>query len=158
MARGFRQKIELTPDERRITEKFGIKLAAELKEQIFEVDGTPTLTVKYPDKTFKKKPVTGIGLFFTGLYLGAKGTPIFVFAPEDAQEWEQVEFEAKQLDEVIPLFGGAVARSLGVTGEAVGEVFKRAVIHELQAEQAAKKVDADKSVSGLQSNPNFGLF
>jgi hypothetical protein len=63
----------------------------------------PTLTVKLPDDTFRKKPSPNTAYYPKSAYQGVRDM-VFIFTPEDPQEWVQIEVAAKQMDDIFPLF------------------------------------------------------
>ena len=153
-----RVKKPVDPASKLVIEQVGVKVVAKLRDVLFEIEGTPLLAVKYRDNSFKKKPVVNVGLFLANIYVGAKGTPIFCFTPEDAQEWVQVELEAKQLDEVVPLFGAAVAEAFESRGEAINQVFGRLVSDASDSRAEKKQAEVVQTAANYSANPNFGRF
>ena len=135
--------------------------------EVFETDGTPTVTVKLPDGTFRKKPAPPTAYYMAGAYVGSRDT-IFCFTPEDPQEWIQIEVPAKDMDQVFPLFlntmqewasarfmqadaarGNVIAATKSVT-ELCKLIFGYAETDEKRA--------AELDDSQLISLPNFGMF
>lgn len=137
------------------------------QDKTYSADGTPTLTVKMPDGTFRKKPAAPTEYFPSSAYQGARDT-IFCFSPEDPQEWAQVEVGSKDLDNVFPLFlddmkhwasvkfmpGGA---SRGNAIDATGSVSQLVDLISIYGEEDRKRAE-EADATDLTALPNFGIF
>lgn len=143
-------------------EAAGKEIINKLGDQFFEVDGTPTSTVKYRDGSFKKKTLlAGWNFKLEYCYVGTRGKLIFGLSPEDAQEYEFVEMETKDLDYSFPMIGPTAAPLFQFEGEKleglITKVVEDAAIAEVRRMEQEKK-DAEMAALGYQENEEFGAF
>lgn len=142
-----------------LLEEIGNEFADALRGKFFTVEGTPLSTVKYADKTFKKKPlIAGWEFSIAYAYVGKRGNMVVGLAPEDAQEYEYIEMEKKQLDEVFPLIGPAVAKLFGHEAEKFGYVLDLEVHKRASAAYEAAVAEQAKAEQGYTENERYGMF
>lgn len=152
-------KADQHPEAKKILEEVGKEIAAALKDEFFEVDGTPMATVKYEAGNFKKKTLMAGWLFAVNYaYVGSQGKLILGMAPEDAQEYKFAELNPKEIDSAFPLFGAAVAKHFGVEDENFNLVIKAVVAQRLNAKVNAAEIERKQTEAALQSNELFGAF
>lgn len=148
-----RSPSSITPELKALREKIAEEAVVKLGGEFFEIEGTPTATVKYKDGSYKKKPVMpGIEFSPVASYVGMRGNIIFCFSPGDAQEYDTMEVEIKDLDTMLPLFGPAVAKAFDIEGvEAIRDIFD--IIGSRMAEET--KVETE---TAYENDPMFGRF
>lgn len=140
-------------------EAFATEIVDLMKEEVFEIEGAPTVVVKYsstsekPGSQFRKKPVFGGWEFMLSYaYVGARNRPVFGFTPVDKQDWEFMELEIKDIDTILPLAGPALAKHFGIdTTERFEEVF--AIAFEIRKARREKEAQLT-----YKDNPMFGMF
>lgn len=138
---------------------FAQEVVEKLAEEVFEVEGAPLVTVKYPNTdaldrpVFKKKNVYGGWNFLMSYaYTGKRGDVIFGLTPEDAQEWQFAEIALKEMDTIFPLAGAALAKAFGIEGlERFDAVFNHALVEQ-------RRLRAREAETAYQANPEFGMF
>lgn len=146
---------------RDVKTQVGEELIEALKklDKSYEVDGTPMATVKYEAGHFKKKTLMAGWEFMPAYaYVGASGQLIVGMSPEDAQEYQFVEMNVKELDSYFPLMGGDAADTFGVKGENLAKVIDEAVftrVEQIEAQKAKEKVESEANYG---ENPTFGMF
>jgi len=145
-----------SPEILALREKVAQRVLAALQNTFFEVEGTPMTGVKYEDGGFKTKPLDfNIEYMLIDAYVGLKGDIIFVFEPEDAQEYKTAEIMAKKIDAFMPLFAPAVAKALDIAGvEDIGDVLD--VIGQRILDE--EEVEAEKEKSVYKNDDAFGMF
>lgn len=149
----------LTPDAKRIMEEVASEIVEKLKGEFFEVEGTPTATVKYEAGNFKKKTLLAGWLFqLEYAYVGAMGKIIFGLSPEDAQEYKFAEMNPKEVDGAFPLAGGKIAEMFSVSGENAQAVIEEIVKSRLDAKAMAEEMEKRQTEMALQNNELFGAF
>lgn len=136
-------------------------------EKPYDADGTPTLTVKLADGTFRKKPAAQTAYYLADAYMGSREA-IFCLTPEDPQEWAHVEVGAGAIDDVFPLLTDDVkdwAKVRFMPGDASRGVLIDAEskmpgliarIFAFTHEDNKRAEEADDGA--LIAHPNFGLF
>jgi len=92
----------LSQDDKETLEAVGKKICQMLREEFFEVSGTPTVPVKYPDGSFKNKPIGGLALCPEYAYISSRDTLIFGFEPEGSQIWQHAEIPSEKLETIFP--------------------------------------------------------
>lgn len=146
---------KMTEDQISFLERVAKEVVDFLSDTPLEVDGTPKVTVKYSNATFKTKTImAGWNFFMQGAYVGARGRVVFDLTPEDAQEYESAEFLDKVIDDVFPMAGVELAKHTGSKKEDFLSVFyefmeRRAA--EIEEENSLAK-EAYKEIDG------FGAF
>ncbi|MGV1754777.1 hypothetical protein [Agrobacterium sp. CG674] len=163
MAKGKRPVVStVSAETKEFIEQCGKEIIAKLGDQFFEVDGTPTATVKYADGQFKKKPlIAGWNFKLEYCYVGQRGKLIFGLSPEDSQEYEFIEMDPKELDYTFPLVGPAVAPLFNLEGEKLTEILEAVIAQKTSDEVKAKeieKIEAEKAVLSYEENEEFGIF
>ncbi len=149
------RRADLTPAQIALLEDAGKEIVEALRGIPLEVEGAPKASVKYPDGGFKMKPILAGWNFFPDYsYLGKRGEVIFGLTPEDAQEYEFVEFSHKAMDTVFPLAGGQLGEKLGLSGENFKTLFNQTVIRLSEEAETAEK----RAKQEYAENPNFGMF
>lgn len=158
-----------SPDGR-LLESVGVQACDVLEDEVFAVEGTPTVTVKLENGQYRNKPLVGGQEFFLAdSYLGARGQLLLVFEPADGREYKHIELEVKKLDSVFPMFGGVLGEKFGIGEEEAEKVFKELVqLAALRArddvKQKEKKAAEEKAAEekrkafSYQDNPDFGRF
>jgi len=96
------KKPNLSQDDKEILESVGTKICQVLREEFFEVSGTPTAVVKYKDGTFKNKPIGGLLFYPQYAYVSTKNTLIFGCEPEDSQIWDYTEIPSEKMELIFP--------------------------------------------------------
>lgn len=153
------ENIEL---ERKLLAEIGAEIVKNLAGTFFEVDGSPTATVKYDTDgviTYKKRvllPTWNFVLEYT--YVGKSGNLIFGMSPEDAQEYTHAELPVKEMDNAFPLFGAAVATLYGKESENLAVIVAEVLAEKFQ--QHLEKIEQEKaqSIAALSSNELYGRF
>lgn len=149
-----------SPEQKAAAEAIGEKLVDLLNGEFFALEGTPKLPVKFPDGKYDTKPlVAGWEYTLKSTFVGARGYLVFQFEPEDAQEYDLVDFTVNQLDDFLPMFGPKMAEVLGYGGlELAPDVLARAVdaYHEKAALEAA--TEQHEAAEALSKLSNFGRF
>lgn len=138
------------------------------QDKAYSLDGTPTLTVKLNDGTFRKKPAALTEYFPSDAYTGSREIN-FCFTPEDPQEgWAHIEIAARNLDDVMPTFledAQGWAKAKFMSGDASRGVIidaQKSVVALLDkififaAEDEKRALEGDDSE--LTALPNFGMF
>lgn len=149
-----------TPEAIEAIEAIGVELVEKLGDQFFTLEGTPTLPVKYPNGSYKQKPLlAGWEYKLENVFVGTRGKPVFQFSPEDAQEYDFVDIYMDKLDDILPLFGPAFAQAFGIEDlDSPPAIMKRVVEERLNAEaQAAVKAE-EEAKQAFSANPLFGRF
>lgn len=135
-------------------------------DRAYDLDGTPTLTVKLPDGTFRKKPGPNTAFYPSYAYMGARDA-IFGFTPEDPQEWSHAEIPAKDLDGVFPLMlydiNAWAERRYKPSGEPLERLRTLKSVPDLidlifGLEVEARKITQAQDDTALLAHPNFGMF
>lgn len=158
MVKGKRPVV-ISAETKALIEQCGNEIIRKLGDQWFEVDGTPTATVKYSDGQFKKKPlIAGWNFKLEYAYVGQRGTLIFGLTPEDAQEYEFVEMNSVQMDNAFPMVGPAVASMFGLTGEKMHVILDEIVAKRLSEEVERKETEKAKAEANYDDNDEFGIF
>jgi len=157
-----RRKVTLTEEERKLREEIGSQIVEKLKEQSFECESLYKATVKYGEEEgnrFRKKEIIpGWEFFLSYHYLGAAGQMIFGLMPEDDQEYEFVEMNAKELDQVFPLMGSKIAETFGVKGEKLPEVIENVIAKHVEDQLMAAAREREAAIAAYEDNPEFGMF
>jgi len=96
------KKPNLNQDDKEILEAVGVKICQVLREEFFEVSGTPTAVVKYKDDTFKNKPIGGLLFCPKYAYISSRDVLIFGFEPEDSQIWDYTEIPSEKMEIIFP--------------------------------------------------------
>lgn len=158
MVKGKRPVV-ITADTKAFIEQCGMEIIEKLGDQWFEVDGTPTVTVKYPDGQFKKKPlIAGWNFKIEYAYVGQRGTLIFGLTPEDAQEYAFIEMDAKQMDNTFPMVGPSVAPLFGLEGEKMHVILEEVIAKRMTEEAEAKKAEIAKAETNYDNIEEYGMF
>lgn len=137
------------------------QLAEAASEHVFELEGTPSFDVKYPDGIFRRKAVpTNIGYQLAYIYLGSSGKPILGFRPEYAHEFDTFECEAARLDKFMPLLGAELSTftSLETPIESLPVLLQslaKTAVHEFDE---AEKRAAEDALKNYDNIPEFGAF
>jgi len=92
----------LSQDDKETLEAVGKKICQILREEFFEVSGTPTVPVKYPDGSFKNKSIGNLALCPEYAYVSSKDLLIFGFEPEGSQIWRHAEILSTKLEAIFP--------------------------------------------------------
>lgn len=137
------------------------------KDRFYSLEGPTLLTVQLPDGTFRRKEGFGTDYIpVTGRQ--GKRNAIFVFEPEDPQEWNTVEVEANKMDETFPLFlddvrTWALKRYIDSCSSRIKTLDEIehmtdmiSTIFKMEEEDIKKAEEADDS--DMVSLPNFGMF
>lgn len=127
--------------------------------EIFTIDGTPMLTVKLKDDTYRRKPaVGGQELVFQSIYVGKSNKVLFCFTPADAREWTLAEFDPEALDRDLPLFSPSLSTALGIDSESMSEILK--IMRKRIADEEAADAEAnERDLKNVYAdNPLFGRF
>lgn len=153
---------ELDPDIKRLTEKAIERVVQHMEDDVFEIEGTPMLTIKLSDDTYRKKPaIGGMELVFKSAYIGKSGKVIFCFDPVDEeQNYKGIEFNGTELDRDLPMFGPQMADAFAVENsvEAVNNVMA-VIMNKIQWEEQAAALEAEKALEvAYVDNPLFGRF
>lgn len=158
MVKGKRP-IGVDENTKRLLTELGEEIIEKLGDQFFEVDGTPTATVKYPDGSFKKKPLmAGWNFKLEYAYVGTRGKLILGLSPEDAQEYAFAEMDAKELDTVFPMVGPAVGPLFSVEGERLPFIIDT-IIHKRAIEEANRtKNEQARAETAYEENDGYGIF
>jgi hypothetical protein len=151
-------------DSKKLTRDTAVASIVEaLRDETFAIEGTPTVTVKKADGTFRTKPMMpGSEFFLTGGYIGARDKLYLIFTPVDAQEYIHIESETKKLDTIFPDFGFRLGAQFEIGEEAAHKVvneiialagtrLKKEALEKAAVEQAEKK-------ASYEDNPLFGAF
>lgn len=158
MAKGKRPVV-ISADTKAFIEQCGEEVIAKLGDQWFEVDGTPLVTVKYPDGQFKKKPlIAGWNFKLEYAYVGQRGALIFGLTPEDAQEYSFIEMDAKQMDSTFPLVGPAVAPLFGLEGEKMHVILEEVIAKRMTEETERKQKELVEAETSYDDNEEYGMF
>jgi len=96
------KKSSLGQDDKEILEAVGVKICQVLREEFFEVSGTPTAVVKYKDGTFKNKPIGGLLFCPEYAYVSSRDILIFGFEPEGSQIWDHTEIPSEKMEVIFP--------------------------------------------------------
>ncbi|MER9176253.1 hypothetical protein NKH72_21995 [Mesorhizobium sp. M0955] len=155
----------MAKDEQRkeLVERVGTEIVDRMKDEVFVIEGTPTVIVKKPDGTFRQKPmIPGAEFFLRGAYLGTRGKLNFIFIPADAQEYTHIEIDPKKLDSVFPDLGFRLGAHFEIGEEQADKVILEIMkLTELAtAKQQRQKVEAEEAEkkSTYTDNPLFGMF
>ena len=139
-------------------EEVGKRITAQMKGQMFEIEGTPQLAVLKPDGSYRVHPmVGGQEFFYHHAYVGKKGLLIFCFESADAQEYQHAEVDEKAIDNVFPLFASELAGKLGCPEESA-EAVVAFVIAQIHAEKEAEKAAYLAAEQSITNHPLFGRF
>jgi hypothetical protein len=128
-----------------------------------EIAGAPTVTIKLKDGSFRKKPIApNQELIYAGSYLGKSGKPIFTFKPFDAQDYEQVEFSASELDNHFPQFAEQASEALGIAAKGIDPLVGRLVKNIMEVVDRQKREQAEAAAKDTRftykDHPLFGRF
>lgn len=158
MVKGKRPVV-ISSDTKAFIEQCGKEIIEKLGDQFFEVDGTPTATVKYKDGTFKKKPlIAGWNFKLEYAYVGQRGALIFGLTPEDTQEYEFIEMDAKQMDSCFPMVGPSVAPLFALEGEKMHVILEEVIAKRMSEEAERKKVEKVQAENNYDNNAEYGMF
>jgi hypothetical protein len=148
-------KAKMTEQEKFLISTAMDDIIAAVKDDVFVVDHTPTVTMKLADGQFRNKPIfRGWEFFLTEAYIGGRDQLLLCFTPVDAQEFASIELVVGSADEVFPLLGGAIAKSLQVEGESLD-----AVIDAVRLKKVADAArEAKEAAVHVQANPLWGRF
>jgi hypothetical protein len=152
-----------------LTIEVGKKITELLKESIFEIDGTPKLTVKREDGNppySKKAMISGAEFMLTDTYMGSREGLILCFSPVDAQPFT-VEIPAKKVDDVFQNFGFELAQALEPEAQTVAVEDTMTIINQMvgrlrkqklaEAEEAEER-EKNRVANAYDGNPLFGMF
>ena len=134
-----------------------------LKEEFFEVSGTPTVTVKYKDGSFRKKPIAGILFALDYVYISAGKKLIFGFTPEDAQPWLSAEIPYENLDTIFPNLLTTIKKVIFDGDESVDDATWTEIITILVEAREQKTIQEEKeakarSEAQYANNSNYARF
>jgi len=153
-------RAQATPERIRLMERVIERITELRKGSLHPLDtGTPTVTLKMPDGGFKRKPLFGgYELVFSGGYVGKSGQPNFVFEPSDERDWKQAEFNLKELDVAMPLFGAELSSEVDIDEEKMPVLFEK-MLQKFAADDILA-ADAEKRAAQetYKNNPLFGRF
>lgn len=148
-------KEKMTATEKTFLEEIGQSICEKMEDELFEVEGSPTVVVKSNTGAFRKKPLFGGWQFFlTGAYIGSRDTLILIMTPADKQEFETIELSPSEADDAFPLMGGVIAQSFGLTSEKMPDVLGQII---KKARDGIKKSE-EESMTVYVNNPKFGMF
>lgn len=156
-----RKSAPVSPITREVKTAVGEEIVAALKaaDKSYEVDGTPMATVKYESGQFKKKPLMhGWEFMPEYAYVGAAGQLILGLSPEDAQEYQFIEMNVKDLDSYFPLMGADVAEIFKVEGENLANVVDAVVYARVEATTSAQAKEKVEEAIAYDDNPSYGMF
>ena len=170
-----KRRVVLTEQEKEVFEQFGKDcidiLNASADEGYFEVEGAPKLTVKYGKARDDSGRMFGHAVLLPGLtfrvsyaYVGSSGKLIFGLEPEDPQEYEFVEIDAKQADTYFPLVGPALGEAFAKRQECFAgieklpEVVEAVVTYRINTQKSAEEAAKQNAMEIAKDNPLFGLF
>lgn len=153
-------KKKLSPDEKARLEEIGQRIVSKMQEldEIVEIDGTPTLTIKRHTGEYRKKGMMhGSEFFFHDSYVGNRGHLIFVLEPvEWNEEFQYLEVASfKEIDNAMPLMAGKIAAAFNLGEiEKIGHVIQliEGILHD---EQKQEEKEAEVAA---QNNPIWGMF
>lgn len=133
----------------------GQEIINRVKEDVFEIEGSPTATVKNVNGSFRKKALFGGWEFFlTDCYIGVRDSLIFIMTPVDKQEFETIECSIKEADDFFPLMGSQIAARFDLTDERMPTVFDKIGA---SIEKAKKDIEQE-ALKAYSNNPQFGMF
>lgn len=141
-------------------EAIGAELVEKLGDQFFQLEGTPSLPVKYPNGAYKTKPlIAGWEYKLESVFIAVNGDPVFQFSPEDSQEYDFVDFKVSKLDDYLPLFGPAFAEAFGITDlDSPPAIMKRLTTERLMEAALAEANAEQEAKQAFSNNPMFGRF
>ncbi|RWB95643.1 MAG: hypothetical protein EOQ56_28250 [Mesorhizobium sp.] len=153
-------------ERKAVVEHVGAEIVTRMKDEVFKIEGTPTVVVKKPDGTYRQRPMLpGAEFFLMGAYVGARGKLNFIFTPADAQEYQHIEVEPKKLDGVFPDFGFRVGELFEIGEEKADKVINEIIkLTELTMQKEAEELkqqaaaEAEAKKSTYTDNPLFGMF
>lgn len=145
-----------------LKESVGDLIVTALADEVFTIDGTPMLTMKMNDGTFKNKPgIPGAEFMLANSYVGKRKQLIFIFTPVDAQPFS-VEITADKVDEVFGTFGSLAGEKTGIASERtefiVGALAKREKQVAEDRKAHVQKTEATRLEDHYRNNPLFGSF
>jgi len=140
----------------------GKQIVRLLADEIFTVDGTPTVTVNNPNIGYRNKPLSpGAEFMLKDAYVGARGNLIFILSPADGQDYT-IELDPKKIDDVFVDFGGTLGEKVGIKSEKTDAIVRKLITMERNAaEKRAEELERQKfqqTASIYNSNPLFGRF
>jgi hypothetical protein len=150
------------PKHLEIVKKIGERIVERMKEvdAVFEVEGSPTMTVDMKDGNYRKKVMfAGWEFFMKSSYVGQRGNLIFVLQPVEKQEFEFLELNVTEADSCLPLMSGIISEALGY-GSVENMTNLISMMHKLihsEIESAAKNDEMER-IKVASNNPNWGRF
>ena len=154
-----RKPVVIDAARKTFLEDLGKEVVSKLDGMFFEVEGTPVANVKYSDGTWKKKTlIAGWEFALAYAYVGARGQILFGLTPEDAQEYQFAEMNAKELDSYFPFVGTEVAKQFGLEGENLTQLLDQIVIKRVEDVENAEARAKQEAAVAYQNNETFGMF
>lgn len=150
----------LTEEELRA--EVGADIIKALSDEIWQIEGTPTSTVKLPDGTFRKRAlVPGSEFVLQATYFGTRGNMIFQFEPVGAKEF-LLEATTKDVDKVFPTFGEQLGDAYKIASESTQFVVSKLLKDHKAADEArvVLEIEAEtkRAQNSYKNHPNFGRF
>ena len=129
--------------------------AAVEKDAVFEIEGTPKLTVRLKTGEYRKKAMVHSTQFaLESGYISAKGTPIFVLDPLETLDFQSLEVSVKEADEAFPLMGVELGKLLEMEVESFPELVGRLT----NIQQKNRVSESFEDEERVKENPIWGRF
>jgi hypothetical protein len=131
------------------------------------ISGTPNAAVKYPDGTYKTKPLVGGEEFqLTGMRHGKRVPFLMIFTPVDARDYESMEMSAEDVCEASPELRGWFSKALTDQEDLIWpeivrtfrENLDRKEEEKLRAKEEKEKRKLEKKQEIYSLNEDWGSF
>ncbi len=151
---------KMTEEKLSILNQIGAEVVAAVKDKPLEFDVTRMVVVKIADGNFRQKSVIGGTVFYLKyLRTGARGTLILGFDPEEIEEYESIELNAKDADRSFPNLGQDIATAFGLGEEDnLDFILDMLVDRKIKEEAELKAALEEEANNAYKNHPLFGAF